>query len=78
MLGGKISNALENNSFAASFMHWKLRRDCNKDYRRWGKKAKQGLDYRIVNKNMYVLEASYSLYQRYVNLKAQNNGQDLL
>ena len=31
MLGSKISNAPENNSFAASFMHLKLRRGTNKD-----------------------------------------------
>lgn len=29
----KISMALENNSFAVSFMHLKLRRDLKEDYR---------------------------------------------
>ena len=32
MPGSKISNVLESNSFAASFMYLKLRRGCKKDY----------------------------------------------
>lgn len=33
MLGSKISGALESNSFAASFMHWGLRREAHKEDR---------------------------------------------
>lgn len=48
MLKSKISNAPKNNSFAASFMHLKLKRLLRKIIWRWGK-AKLGSDYRIVN-----------------------------
>lgn len=34
--GSKISNAPKNNSFVASFMPLKLRRDCMEDYIRMG------------------------------------------
>ena len=49
MPGSKISNTPQNYSFAVSFMHLKLRREHKEDTRRW-QKAKQGLNYRIVNK----------------------------
>lgn len=52
MLGSKISGALENNSFAVSFMHLKLKKGC---IYRW-KEAKGGLEYRIVNKIMCFLD----------------------
>ena len=45
MLGIKISNALESNSFAVSFMHLKLKRGHKEDYRKVGEsKAGVGLD----------------------------------
>ena len=43
---GKISNALENNSVAASFRYLKLREEVNGRL----EKARQRLDYRRVNK----------------------------
>lgn len=36
MLGSKISNALENNSFAFSFMHLELRKEFKEDYTKVG------------------------------------------
>lgn len=42
--GSKTSNAPENASFAASFMHLELRRQCKEDYMRVGEsKAGTGL-----------------------------------
>lgn len=36
MLGSKISNAQDNNSFATAFMHLRLRREFKEDYMRVG------------------------------------------
>ena len=54
----KISNAPENDSPAVSFMYLTLRRECKKITWRW-KKARLGLDYRIVNKIMCSLAGGY-------------------
>ena len=43
MLGSKISNAPENNSSAASFMHLELRREGKKDYMAVGE-SKAGIE----------------------------------
>ena len=44
MPGGKVSNASENISFSASFMHLKLRRKFREDYMEVGEsKARIGL-----------------------------------
>lgn len=47
MPGNKISNAPENKRFAVSFMLLELRMVHKEDYMKW-EKARQGLDYRIV------------------------------
>ena len=70
MLGSKISNAPENNSFAASFMRLELRRELRKITWRC-EKSKVGLDYRIVNKTMCSLEGGYGIFQMCVNPEAQ-------
>ena len=60
MPGSKISNAPKNNSFTASFMHWRLRGgQCKKDHIKVGE-SKVGLDYRIV-KVICFLEGGYIL-----------------
>ena len=50
MLGSKISNTPENNSFASSFIHLKLRGGGREEY------MEMELDYRIVDKIMCSLE----------------------
>lgn len=66
MLGSKISNAPEKNSFAISFMHLRLRTECKEDYLGVGEsKARQGLHYRVV-KIMCSLEGGDGLFQRHV------------
>ena len=60
-----MPNAPQNNSFAASFMHLRLRRELRKITERWE------LDYRIVNKIMCFLEGGYGLFQKGVNLPEQ-------
>ena len=47
MLGRKISHAPENNSFAVTFMHLKLREECKEDDMGW-EKARWGQEYRVV------------------------------
>ena len=47
----KIPNALENNSFAVSFMHLKLRGEHKEDYMEVGK-SKVGLGYKVADKIM--------------------------
>lgn len=71
MLESKIANALENNNFATSFMLLRVWSEYKEDYMEVRKKVRRGLDYRIVNKVMCFLESSYSLYQKCVNLDAQ-------
>lgn len=39
MLGKKISNSPESNSFVASFMHLKLRQEHKEDYAEMGRKG---------------------------------------
>lgn len=34
--GSKISNALQNDNFAASFTQWKLKRGCKEGWRKQG------------------------------------------
>lgn len=53
--------------FAASFMHFELRRELRKITGRW-EKTRQGLDYRIIDKIICFLEGGYF---RGVNLDAQ-------
>lgn len=38
MMGSKISNVLENGSFAVSFMSLELRKECKEDYMKVGEK----------------------------------------
>lgn len=61
MLGRKISNALENNSFAAFLMHFILRMEHKEGYTEAGEK-KLGIRLRIVNKSIYSFEAPFKVY----------------
>lgn len=70
MPGIKISKAPENNSYAASSVHLKLRRELKEDYMEAGE-ARQGLIYRIVNKIICFFEDGYGLFERCINLDAQ-------
>lgn len=64
----KITNALENISFEASFMPLKLRRESKRDCLEVGE-SKVGI-YRTVS-TMCSLEGSYGLFQRSVKSDAQ-------
>ena len=66
----KILNTPESNSFAASFIHLKLGGNIRKITWRWDK-ARKELGYRIVNKILCSLEGCYILFQRCINLDAQ-------
>ena len=57
MPGSKVSNVPENNSFATSFMHLKLRREHREDC--MGVEEKWGLYYRIVKDIICFLEGAY-------------------
>ena len=57
--GSKMSNAPENDSFAVSFIHVELRRDCKRDYVKVGE-SNVGSVYRIVNKILCFLEGGYA------------------
>lgn len=83
MPGSMISNALENDSYAVPFIHLDLRNWERKFTERW-EKARQGLDYRTVDKIMYFLKGAYTFeesgkeaFQRCINLDAQKHGQGL-
>lgn len=53
----RISNAPEKNCSAVSFIHLELRRDPEEDYKKVEEsKAKQGLDYKILNKILCSLQ----------------------
>lgn len=71
-------SALENNSFAASFYAFRIK----KDYTKVEKKVRWGLDYRLV-KIMYSLECGYasevvSILACLLTLMHKNNPQDWL
>lgn len=79
MPGRMISNALENDSYAISFIHLELRRG-ERTLTERREKARQGLDYRTVDKIMYFLEGGFNFkksgkeaFQRCINLDAQKH-----
>lgn len=75
MLRSEISDAVEMDSFAMSFMHLVLRREHKEDYTEvGGSTARWGMDYRIVNKITCSLEGGYGLFQRYVHLDVKKQG----
>ena len=66
MPGSKISNAPKNNSFAASLMHLKLRREGKEDPTwRW-EKAGRGLHYRVVK----IMRVVMAYFKGVLNLDA--------
>lgn len=77
MLGSKISDALESDSFASSFVHLILKREhliLRKMALRW-EKARWGWDYTIGNKIVCLLRG---LFQRCVSQGTQKQWAGLL
>ena len=69
----KISNALENNSFAASFMHLKLRKITSRM-----EKSKWGVDYKIMKKIVYSPRVLMADFKGVLTWMLKNNEKGLL